>query len=55
MLVLPIAEDLHELLKNRGMTTMTSLGELGRIVEVTINLAFMFVVRILRTEYRRAY
>lgn len=44
MLVLAIAEDFHELFQNRGMATMTSLSELGRIVEVTINLAFMFVI-----------
>lgn len=52
VLILAIAEDLDELFENGGMAAMTPLGKLCRVMKVTINLAFVLVVRILGTEDR---
>lgn len=52
MLVLAIAEDFHELLQDGRVAAVASLGELGRVVEVTIDLAFVFIVGILCTKDR---
>lgn len=54
VLVLAIAEDLDKLFQNSGLTAVAALGELGRVVEVTVHLALVFVVGILSTEDRRA-
>lgn len=50
MLVLPIPEDLHELLKNRSLASITSLRKLSRVMEVTEDLSVMFVVAVLRAK-----
>lgn len=50
MLVLTVAENLNKLLQNGCTTTIASLGELGRIVVVTIDLPFVFVVAVLRAK-----
>lgn len=55
MLILSIAEDFDELFENRSVTPMTSLSKLGRIMEVTIDLALVFVIRILGSKDCRAY
>lgn len=55
VLILAVAEDLDELLENGGMTSMTPLRKLGRVMEMTIDLALVLVVRILGTKHRRAY
>jgi hypothetical protein len=52
MLVLAITEDLDKLLENCGMTSMATLSELSRVMEMTVDLAIMFVVRVLSAEYR---
>ena len=52
MLVLAIAEDFHELLQDCRVAAVASLGELGRVVEVTVDLAFVFIVGILCTKDR---
>lgn len=54
MLVLAIAEDFHELLENRGPTAVASLGELGGVMIVAKDLAFVFIVAVLSAEYRWA-
>jgi hypothetical protein len=50
MLVLAVAEDFNKLFENRRMTPVTPLGESGRIVIVTVYIAFMFVVGVLSTK-----
>lgn len=50
VLVLPVAEDLNELFQNRSMTPMTPLRELSRVMEVTVDLALVFVVGVLGTK-----
>jgi hypothetical protein len=55
MLVLAVAKYLDKLLKNRGMAAITSLGKLSRVVEMTVDLAVMFVVAVRGTEDRRAH
>jgi len=44
MLVDTISEDLDELLKNRGMTAIALLRELGRVVVVAVDATLVFVV-----------
>lgn len=44
VLILPIAEDLDELFENSSVTAMTPLCELSRIMEMTIDFAFMLVI-----------
>jgi hypothetical protein len=46
MLVLPIAKNLHELLKDRCLTAIASLGEFGGVVIVTVYAAFVLVVAV---------
>lgn len=46
MLILTITENLHELLKNRGLTTIAALCEFGRVVVMTVNTAFVLVVTV---------
>lgn len=55
MLILTIAEYFNELLKNCSVASMTPLGELGRVMEVTIDFALVLVIRILSTENCRTY
>lgn len=55
MLVLPIPKNLHKLFQNRSLTSITSLGELRRVMEMAENLAIVFVVTILRAKDSRAY
>jgi hypothetical protein len=47
MLVLSIAENLHELLQNRSVTAVASLGELRRVVVMAIYFALVLIVRVL--------
>lgn len=54
VLVLTIPEDLDKLLQYGGLTTAASLGELRRVVIVTIYLAVMFVIAVLSPKHRRA-
>lgn len=44
MLILSVAEDLHELFQDCCMATMASLCKLCGIVKMTINFPFMLVV-----------
>lgn len=55
MLVLAITEDLDKLLENGGMTSMAPLCKLGRIVEMAVDLALVFIVGVLCTEDRWAH
>jgi hypothetical protein len=55
VLVLTITEDLNELLENGGMTSITSLRKLCRIVVMAVDLTIMFIVTILRAKDGRAY
>ena len=43
-LILHIPIDLHKLLQNRTIATRTLGRESGRIMEMTIDVPFMFVV-----------
>lgn len=53
MLILPIAENFHELLEDGGVTTITSLSELCGVVEMAIDLRFMLVITVLGSENSR--
>jgi hypothetical protein len=53
MLVLAIAENLYKLLENCGVTSMATLRKLSRVMEMAVDFAFMFVVRVLSTKDRR--
>jgi hypothetical protein len=44
VLILAVAENLNELLEDCSMAAMTPLGELGRVMEVTVDLSFVLVV-----------
>ena len=55
MLILSIAENLHKLLKNSSMTSMTALGKLGRVVKVTVDSSLVFIVGVLSSEHSWAY
>ena len=46
--VVPI--DLHELLENGTVTSRTFRGKTSGVVELTIDVDFMLVMRVLRTE-----
>ena len=47
--------DLHKLLENRAVAT-SAFGRISRgIVEMTIDISFMFVVRVLWAEKRWTY
>lgn len=50
VLVLAISEDLDKLFQNRSPAAIASLGELGRVVIVAVNLAIVFVVAVLRAK-----
>ena len=54
VLILPIPENLDELLQDRSLTAIASLGVLGRIMIMTVHLAFMFIVAVLRPKDGRA-
>lgn len=53
MLVLPVSEDLHELLQDSCLATCASLRELRRIVVVTVHFSGVLVVAILCAENGR--
>ena len=55
MLILAVLKDLHELLQNCSLTSMTSLSESGGVVVMTVDLSFVLVVAIARTKGGRAY
>jgi len=55
MLILSIPKYLDELLENGGLTAVASLGELGRVVVMTVNSAVVFVVTILSTKHGWTY
>ena len=50
VLVDAVTKDFDKLLQNRGLTAVASLRELGRIVVMAVDAAFVFVVRVLRPE-----
>ena len=54
MLVLSVAENLDKLFENGGMTAVTPLGELGRVVVVAVDVAIVLVVAVLRAKDGRA-
>lgn len=51
VLVLSISEYFNELFQDRGLTAAASLGELGRVMVMAINLAIMLIIAVLSTEY----
>lgn len=51
VLILTIAEDFDKLFQDRSVTTMTALGELGGVMEMAVDLAFMLVIGVLCTKY----
>jgi hypothetical protein len=53
-LVSIVAIDLHELLENRTRASRTFCGEPGRVVVVTVHVAFVLVIRVLWTKERSA-
>jgi len=55
MLILPVPEDLHKLFEDRGVTSVTSLRKLRRVMEMTEDLPIVLVVTILRSKNGRTY
>jgi hypothetical protein len=55
MLILAIAEDFNKLFQDCCLASVTSLRKLSGVVIVTIDLAVVLVITILRPEYCRAY
>ena len=55
MLILSVAEDLDELFQDGRLTAITPLRKLGRIMVVTVDTAFVFVVAVRCAEYSGAY
>ena len=55
VLIDTIAEDFDELLQNGGLASIALLRELRRVVVMAVHVAFVLVVRILRTEDGRAH
>lgn len=55
VLIDSVSENLHKLLKNGGLASITLLREFGRIVEMTIDISFVLVVRILSSKDCRAH
>lgn len=53
MLVHTVTEDLHELLQDRGLASITLLSELGGVVIVAVDAALVFVIRVLSTKHSR--
>ena len=54
MLVLAIAEDFDKLLQNSSLAPVASLGKLGGVVIVTVDIRIMLIVAILGAENSRA-
>lgn len=54
VLVLPVAEYLDKLLKYGRLASAASLGELGGVVVVAVDLALVLVVAVLGSKDRRA-
>ena len=54
MLILTVAEYLHELFEDRGLAPVATLCKSCRVVVVAINLPLMLVVIVFRTESCRA-
>jgi hypothetical protein len=52
ILILTITEDLDELRENSGMTSMATLCNLSRIMDLAVDLALAFIVGDLGTEHR---
>lgn len=50
MLVLTVAKDLYELLQDGGLTAITALSELCRIMIVAVDFAIVFVITVLSAE-----
>lgn len=55
MLVLSVPENLHELFQDRSLTAITALGELCRIVVMTVYLAIVFIIAILCPKNSRTH
>ena len=55
MLVLALPEDLNKLFQNRGVTSITTLCELCRVVVVAVDTSIMFVVTVLGAKDCWAY
>jgi hypothetical protein len=51
MLILTVAEYLHELFEYGIVTTMTPLREARRVMIVAIDISLVFVVAVLSSEY----
>ena len=54
MLILAVSEDFNELLEDGCLATIAPLGELGRIVIVTVHSSVVLIIAVLRTEHGRA-
>jgi hypothetical protein len=55
MLILPIPKYLNELFQYRCLTPVAALCEFGRVMIVTVDAAFVFVVTILRPKHGGTY
>ena len=55
VLVLAIAENFNKLLQDGCLAPVASLGKLGGVVVMTIDLPLMLIIAVLGTKYCRAY
>jgi len=55
VLILTVPKDFHELLENRCLTSVASLGKLSRVMVMTIYLPLVLVVAVLSSENRGTY
>ena len=53
-LVTVVAVDLHELLEYCAVAASALGGKTGRVVEVAVNVVFVFIIGVLRTKNGRA-
>lgn len=51
MLILPIAENLHELLQDSSLASGATLGELGRVMIMAVHFSSMLVITVLCAKY----
>jgi hypothetical protein len=51
VLILPVSENLDELLEDGVVTTMTSLGKPRRVVIVAVDISLVLVIAVLRAKY----
>lgn len=55
VLILAVSKDFDKLFEDGRLTAIAALGEFGRIVVMTVYVALVFVVAVLRAKHGRTY